>query len=1050
MKRLFTLILGIISLCFISTTLKAQNDTIPPVVLDFQIAFTDNAVTDSVDAVFTFTFSENVELTESYVISTHRYNNEAWEEFGSYTDTEVSIEGNILTISPDHSFWSADRYELVITSGSIQDSAGNLAASIERTFMADDGAPEVIDFNIELTENEQNDSVSAVFTLTYSEDVQLNDEFTIVTHIYEAGNAVEYDSYDESHIAVDGNVVTITPVRMFSLDHRYELIITFGSFSDLAGNFATSYTRIFVPDVIPPEVIDFEVTYTDTEFGDSVSANLVLTYNEDVKLAPTYSFVINRRAVQGWDVYEQLGDTAITVSGSTISLAPQFLFSSSDTYQLVVTAGSVRDLVDNQATSFNEIFLRDTIRPQLLEITPDLSLAVPTNAIFTFIFSENVKLDPNFGFYTYHQSSEAGGYDEYERLDASMATVENNVITFDPSLDMRPGERAQIVLTRGSVLDLAGNPFYFIEGNDTLNSVSIRFWTGEGGITLVDFLPRNDDTLSVIPDELSIVFSDAITLTDTTALTDESLDTLVYLRSNGTDLEYNASYDATAHKITIVPVAELTWGTSYTYGFTDGFLNAAYDSIPASEATFIILESTSTVDDFTIAQINGQGDVSPEPGQVVRITGTVTGIYPNEGFFVQDSVAMYSGIWVEYGNTTEFAVGDGVVVTGTVDTLQGVTAIVAEEATAAQNPLTITPLVYSFGTDSLPMYQHVLVQIINSRATEADENGEWLLYSSDGADSVVISNNMFDFSPLDSSYYNVTGVVTGWDSIYQVEPRMESDILEITGEIIAIAEIHGEDVTSPYLDQEVQIYGTVTAVYTDEGFYVQDENAARGGIWVEYTDTQQLELGNGVIVAGTVQEVGGVTSIVAENVTVTTAPLVVQPIVIDFGTDSIPMYSGVVVQVTEASASEANVDGEWTLFADNGLDSLIVSSLLYAYTPVAENLYDVTGVITFRDSIYRIEPRVEADVVDVTIPTSVDPAPVVEYNVYPNPFGSYLRISNNDRLTRVIVTNITGQRVMDINYPGAEINTSHLISGVYIINMFNERELVKTSRIIKQ
>ncbi len=1047
MKKLFTYLSGVILLCCLLKPAYAQNDTISPVVLDFTVEFQETGINDSVDAVFTLTYSEDIQLVDTFTIVTHSYNNMVWEEYDRYDTTEIVIEGNVLTITPERSFWATDRYELVVTSGSIQDLAMNKAGSFARTFVADEDVPEVISHSIEFTQEAMNDSFSAVFTLTYSEDIQLNDTFQVVTHILTENVWTENDRYDESEVVVDGSTMTITPTGLFSATDMYELVVTFGSVTDLAGNIATSFTRVFMTDVTPPEAVVLNTEFTDTEFADSLGAIFTLTYNEDVKLAPTYSFLTYHHSQGQWQEYEIIADTNIMVSGHTVTLHPERLFSTTQTYELVVVAGSIRDLADNPATSFTEIFLLDTIRPQLIEISPDLNMPVPTNAIFTFIFDENVRLADDFGFYTYHWDADSAKYIEYEQLDASQATVEKNVVTFDPSMDFRPGEQVQIVLNSGSVLDMEGNRFQFPRENDTLNYVSERFRTAESGVTYVTFLPGNEDSLSYIPGELTISFSDAITLTDTTAVDSLSLDTLVYLQSGGVDLEHVASYDSSTNIITIIPQEELAWGSSYTYGFADGFLNEEMDSIAAAEVTFTILDSMVVIDEFTIAEINGEGMVSPDPGQVVRINGTITGIYPNEGFFIQDSVEIYSGIWVEHAAAADYTIGDGVYVTGMVDTLQGVTSFIAEEVTAADLAVSIFPLVYEFDTDFIQMYRNVLVQIINARASEAGENGEWVLYAENETDSVVVSSKMFAFSPADSGYYNVTGIVTAWDSIYRVEPRMETDIAEVTEEFVAIAEIYGEEDTSPYLGEEVQISGTVTAVYEDEGFYVQDENAPMGGIWVEYTDTLQLEIGNGVTVAGTVNEMDGTAYITAQEVNTVAAPIVIEPIVLDFTTDSIAMYQGVLVQIADARASAADPNGVWTLYSDDPMDSVIVSSRLYAFSPVADNVYDVTGVVTFRDSVYRIEPRMEAD---VSFVTSVDLTPDVSFNVYPNPFNNYIKISNNNKLTRVIISNIAGQRVIDVTDPTAEISTSQLISGVYIINMFSEDKLVKTSRIVKQ
>ncbi len=74
----------------------------------------------------------------------------------------------------------------------------------------------------------------------------------------------------------------------------------------------------------------------------------------------------------------------------------------------------------------------------------------------------------------------------------------------------------------------------------------------------------------------------------------------------------------------------------------------------------------------------------------------------------------------------------------------------------------------------------------------------------------------------------------------------------------------------------------------------------------------------------------------------------------------------------------------------------------------------------------------------------------VEFKVYPNPFDDYIKIDNYDRLTRVVMTNIAGQRVLDIEYPTEEIRTGNLVTGVYVISMFTEDGDIESARIIKR
>jgi hypothetical protein len=460
----------------------AQTDTIPPVVLNVHAVFTPTELTDSVDAVFTLTYSEDVQLADTFTIVTHSFIDEVSEEFGSYDTTEVVVENNVITVTPNHSFRLADKYDLVVGFGSVSDSAGNFAEAFTHTFTADGDAPEVVDFEMALTSNEGNDSVSALFTLTYSENIQLYDSFFVATHVYENGTWLLYKQYDDTEVSVQGNVLTINPHSMFSYSQRYELVIVWGTVLDLEDNPASSFTYVFTPDTTPPEVVDFEVFFTDTEFADSSQVSFTLTYNEDVKLAPTSIFETQIRNAGIWEVYEVFMDTNIVVSGNTLTLTSTRLYSASDSYNLVVTSGSIRDLVDNPAGSFSDVFLLDTVPPKLTDISPDLEQPVPADASFTFTFDEVVRVPEIFGFYTYYWDNDSAKYIELERLTKSQVVVEGNVVTFSPAVPLMTETRSQIVLTSGSVLDMEGNIFLNVTGGDTVTYVSEDFGLSIAGL----------------------------------------------------------------------------------------------------------------------------------------------------------------------------------------------------------------------------------------------------------------------------------------------------------------------------------------------------------------------------------------------------------------------------------------------------------------------------------------------------------------------------------------------------------------------------------------
>ena len=268
---------------------------------------------------------------------------------------------------------------------------------------------------------------------------------------------------------------------------------------------------------------------------------------------------------------------------------------------------------------------------------------------------------------------------------------------------------------------------------------------------------------------------------------------------------------------------------------------------------------------------------------------------------------------------------------------------------------------------------------------------------------------------------------------------------------LTIAEVQGEADESPWVGEIVKVVGTVTGVAEGEGFFMQDDNAPWSGIWVPWADAADYAIGDGVAVVGEVDEISSVTSLVATSVEAVEAPLAV--VAIDLDSPSAAKdekYESVLVKVKGARATAADEGtGEWTIFTED-TDNVVVNDWLYDFTPEAGNFYNVRGIVNTRMEAFKLEPRIEPDIEDLTA-TAVGPElSTNEFKVYPNPFTNEINIDKHEKLTRVVVSNIAGQRMIDIAFPGKVISTSKLASGVYVVSMFTESGLAKTERIVKR
>ncbi|HKJ40725.1 MAG TPA: Ig-like domain-containing protein [Sunxiuqinia sp.] len=80
-----------------------------------------------------------------------------------------------------------------------------------------------------------------------------------------------------------------------------------------------------------------------------------------------------------------------------------------------------------------------------------------------------------------------------------------------------------------------------------------------------------------------------------------------------------------------------------------------------------------------------------------------------------------------------------------------------------------------------------------------------------------------------------------------------------------------------------------------------------------------------------------------------------------------------------------------------------------------------------------------------------DPVSALVFKVYPNPFDGYVTVDHAEKLSRIIITNVAGQRVKDIVSPTETIHTNDLRSGVYFMTLITKDDVVaKTERIVKR
>lgn len=172
---------------------------------------------------------------------------------------------------------------------------------------------------------------------------------------------------------------------------------------------------------------------------------------------------------------------------------------------------------------------------------------------------------------------------------------------------------------------------------------------------------------------------------------------------------------------------------------------------------------------------------------------------------------------------------------------------------------------------------------------------------------------------------------------------------------------------SPLLGQTLTTTGVVTGTYNsgaNYGYFMQNGDGAWNGIHVfQGTNSTLPEIGNEVLVTGTVAEFNGLTQLTNVTTAVTNASgTLPNPVVItSLDLSSEEMYEGVLVKIMDAVCSEQNSGfGMWEI--NDGSGPAKVHNFMFTYSPVLGASYNLTGVVNYSFDEYRICYRNAQDI----------------------------------------------------------------------------------------
>lgn len=253
---------------------------------------------------------------------------------------------------------------------------------------------------------------------------------------------------------------------------------------------------------------------------------------------------------------------------------------------------------------------------------------------------------------------------------------------------------------------------------------------------------------------------------------------------------------------------------------------------------------------------------------------------------------------------------------------------------------------------------------------------------------------------------------------------------------------------SPYMGQLVETSGIVTATQFN-GYYIQNGSGAYNGVFVlDYINTPSI--GDNITITGTVDEYFNYTTIENPSTVTVNSSGNSLPAALALTTLAVnaEQYEGVLVKVSGATCTAdtaTNGNGEWTI--NDGSGALIVDNKMFSFNAIVSTVYNVTGVVDFSFSNFKLLPR---DVNDVQISTSINEFENVKVAVYPNPVQNFINFDLNINNYSVRIVDITGKTVSNSVSTSNKhkVNTTNFNNGIYFYTISNNGNTITTNKFI--
>lgn len=224
---------------------------------------------------------------------------------------------------------------------------------------------------------------------------------------------------------------------------------------------------------------------------------------------------------------------------------------------------------------------------------------------------------------------------------------------------------------------------------------------------------------------------------------------------------------------------------------------------------------------------------------------------------------------------------------------------------------------------------------------------------SDGA-SISDTTQAYDFSSSSHTYTVTAEAGNSQDWALTIE--------EVSIYSIAALQATSDD-AADMVGVPVAFRGVVSAT-SSSSFYVQDASGPWNGMYV-YKYSHGTSIGDSVELSGTLTEYYNLTEFVPDDLTILASDKNVPDAytVTSALDESLESVLVTLEDVTFTSDDDSGDSKAWLIADKDGTEFKVYGTLYNGFTPLADSSYDITGVVTYTYSNFRICPRSEEDIV---------------------------------------------------------------------------------------